>query len=152
MTDDRPAEAHYRRPGWFTTHVFNGAVALLTRLGISFRGSRLLRVQGRTSGRLYTTPVNLLSLDGRRYLVSPRGNTQWARNLRASGGGELLLGRHVEPFRAAEVPEAERAPILRSYLRRWKMEVGVFFEGVDADSPDGDMARIAPRHPVFLLS
>ena len=152
MTDDRPAEAHYRRPGWFTTHVFNGAVALLTRLGVSVLGSRLLRVPGRRSGRLYTTPVNLLAFEGRRYLVSPRGNTQWVRNLRASGGGELLLGRHVEPIRAVEVPDAERVPILRSYLRRWKMEVGVFFEGVDADSPDGDMARIAPRHPVFLLS
>jgi deazaflavin-dependent oxidoreductase (nitroreductase family) len=152
MTDDRPAETHYRRPGWFTTHVFNGVVALLTRLGISILGSRILRVRGRKSGRLYTTPVNLLTLDGRRYLVAPRGNTQWVRNLRASGGGELLLGRRAEPFQAVEVPEAERIPILRSYLRRWKMEVGVFFEGVDAESPDGDLARIASRHPVFRLS
>jgi deazaflavin-dependent oxidoreductase (nitroreductase family) len=150
MGDDR-AGPHYRRPGWFTTHVFNGAVALLTRLGISVRGSRVLRVRGRKSGRLYTTPVNLLTLGGRRYLVSPRGNTQWARNLRASGGGELLLGRRVERFRAAEVPESERIPILREYLRRWKLEVGAFFGGVDAGSPDGELARIAPEHPVFAL-
>lgn len=154
MGDDpeQRATPRYRRPGWFTTHVFNSVVALLTGMGVSVRGSRMLRVRGRKSGRPYTTPVNLLTHDGKRYLVAPRGNTQWVRNLRASGGGELLLGRTVEPFRAVEVPEAERIQILRAYLRRWKMEVGTFFEGVDAESSDGDLARIAPDHPVFVLS
>lgn len=155
MDDVDPEERaapRYRRPGWFTTHVFNGVVALLTGMGVSVRGSRMLRVRGRKSGRPYATPVNLLTHDGRRYLVAPRGNTQWVRNLRASGGGELLLGRTVERFRAVEVPEAERIQILRAYLRRWKMEVGAFFEGVDAESPDGDLARIASDHPVFVLS
>lgn len=143
--------AHYQRPDWFTTNVFNRVVALATRLGISVWGSRILRVKGRKSGRLYTTPVNLLTFDGRRYLVAPRGHTQWVRNLRAAGGGELLLGRRTEPFTAVELPIAERTPILRAYLRRWKMEVGVFFGGVDANSSEAELARIAPDHPVFVL-
>jgi deazaflavin-dependent oxidoreductase (nitroreductase family) len=151
MADSTPAPPHYRRPDWFTTNVFNRVVALLTRLGVSVLGSRVLRVAGRKSGRLYTTPVNLLTLDGTRYLVAPRGNTQWVRNLRAAGGGELLLGRRTEPFQADEVPDADRVPILRAYLRRWKMEVGVFFDGVDADSPESELVRIAPNHPVFVI-
>ncbi|HXM54284.1 MAG TPA: nitroreductase family deazaflavin-dependent oxidoreductase [Candidatus Dormibacteraeota bacterium] len=152
MSDSMPAAPpHYSPPGWFTTNVFNRVVDLLMRLGVSVRGSRILRVRGRKSGRPYTTPVNLLTIDGTRYLVSPRGNTQWARNLRAAGGGELMLGRRVDRFQAEEVPEADRIPILRAYLRLWKMEVGTFFGGVDADSPDSEFARIAPRHPVFVI-
>lgn len=142
---------HYQRPDWFTNNVFNPLIALLTRAGVSVYGSRILRVKGRKSGRSYTTPVNLLTLDGVRYLVAPRGHTQWVRNLRVAGGGELLLGRRVEPFQAEEVPAEERRPILRAYLRRWKFEVGVFFGGVDADSPDADLDRIAPDHPVFVI-
>jgi hypothetical protein len=141
----------YRRPGWFTEHVFNRTVAALTRIGISVWGSRVLRVRGRTTGAWRTTPVNLLTLDGARYLVAPRGQTQWVRNLRASGTGELLLGRRVEPFRGTEIGDDEKPPILRAYLRRWKMEVGVFFGGVSADSPEADVRRIAPDHPIFRV-
>ncbi|MDX6580636.1 MAG: hypothetical protein QOJ47_2185, partial [Gaiellales bacterium] len=75
----------YVRPGWFTKHVFNRIVAGLTRLGLSVLGSRVLEVRGRTSGEPRRVPVNLLTLDGERYLVAPRGETQWVRNLRASG-------------------------------------------------------------------
>lgn len=141
----------YRRPGWFTENVFNRAVAWLTRIGISVWGSRVLRVRGRTSGAWRTTPVNLLTLDGTRYLVAPRGHTQWVRNLRAAGTGELVLGRRVEPFRGIEIGDEEKPPILRAYLRRWKMEVGVFFGGVSADSPETDVRRIAPDHPIFRV-
>lgn len=153
-THDQPAARppHYQRGNWLGKYVFNGIVAGLTRLGVSVWGSRVLRVRGRKSGRLFTTPVNLLTIDGQRYLVSPRGHTQWVRNLRVAGAGELLLGRHVEPFQAVEVPEEQRPPILRTYLRRWKMEVGVFFGGVSADSPEEDLVRIAPDHPVFRLT
>ncbi len=142
---------HFQRPGWFTTNVFNRAVAWLTRIGISIWGSRILRVRGRQSGEWRTTPVNLLTLDGRRYLVAPRGRTQWVRNLRASGTGELVVGRRVEPFRATEVADDQKEPILRAYLRRWKMEVGVFFGGVSDRSPSEDLRRIAPDHPVFRI-
>jgi deazaflavin-dependent oxidoreductase (nitroreductase family) len=141
----------FQRPGWFTQHVFNPLVARLTRLGISIAGSRVLEVRGRKSGQPRRTPVNPLTLDGRRYLVAPRGNTEWVRNLRASGSGRLLVGGRAEPFTATEVPEEERPPILRAYLRRWKWEVGAFFGGVSADSPEEELRRIAPEHPVFRI-
>jgi deazaflavin-dependent oxidoreductase (nitroreductase family) len=146
-----PAQPHYQEPGWFTRNVFNKAVAGLTRMGVSVWGSRELRVRGRTSGEWRTTPVNLLTVDGTRYLVAPRGVTQWVRNLRAAGTGELRVGKRVETFRANEVGDAEKPPILRAYLKRWKAEVGVFFGGVGADSSEEDLLRIAPDHPVFKL-
>ncbi len=142
----------YQRPGWFTKHVFNNLVALFTRIGISVWGSRVLEVPGRKTGEPRRTPVNLLTFEGDRYLVAPRGHTQWVRNLRASGGGRLLLGRRSEEFTAAEVPEDERPPVLRAYLKRWKAEVGVFFGGVGPDSSDEELRRIAPDHPVFRLT
>jgi deazaflavin-dependent oxidoreductase (nitroreductase family) len=142
---------HYQQPGWFTRNIFNRVVALLTRVGISVWGSRVLRVKGRKSGEWRSVPVNLLSLDGKRYLVAPRGETQWVRNMRVAGGGELVLGRRTEAFTAEEVPDADKVGILRAYLRRWKAEVGVFFGGVGPDSADEDLQRIAPEHPVFHI-
>jgi deazaflavin-dependent oxidoreductase (nitroreductase family) len=148
-----PATAHFerKRPGWFTAHVFNPLVALFTRLGLSLLGSRVLEVRGRSSGEPRRTPVNLLELDRERYLVAPRGETQWVRNLRASGEGRLLLGRRAEHFRAQELPDAEKVPVLRAYLKRWKAEVGTFFDGVGPDASEEEMARVAPKHPVFRL-
>ena len=145
------ATPHYRRAGWFTQHVFNRIVARLTRWGISIAGSRVLEVQGRKSGEPRRTPVNPLTLDGQRYLVAPRGNTQWVRNLRASGSGRLLVGRRGEPFTATEIPDSDKSPVLRAYLRRWKWEVGVFFDGAGADSPEDELQRIAPKHPIFKI-
>ena len=134
------------------TRIFNRLVAVLTRTGISVWGSRELRVIGRRSGERRTTPVNLLTLDGRTYLVAPRGVTQWVRNLRAAdGAGELRLGRRVDTFSSVEVADADKVDILRAYLRRWKFEVGVFFDGTDADSSDQDLLEIAPGYPVFRL-
>jgi deazaflavin-dependent oxidoreductase (nitroreductase family) len=132
--------------------VFNPFIAVLTRLGISVWGSRVLRVRGRKSGEWRSTPVNLLTHDGERYLVAPRGHTQWVKNMRAAGQGELRVGRRVEPFSATEVGDDDKVDILRAYLRRWKMEVGVFFGGVDAKSSEEDLRRIAPDHPVFLVA
>jgi deazaflavin-dependent oxidoreductase (nitroreductase family) len=142
---------HYKAPGWFTRNVFNRSVAFLTRCGVSVWGSRVLAVRGRTSGEWRTTPVNLLVVDDRRYLVAPRGETQWVRNLRAAGGGELRVGKRTEVFRARELADAEKAAVLRPYLKRWKLEVGAFFEGVGPDSTDEQLTAIAPRHPVFEL-
>ncbi len=144
--------AHYREPGWFTRHIFNRLVAGLTRLGVSVWGSRVLRVRGRKTGEVRTTPVNLLTHDGKRYLVAPRGETQWVRNIRAADGeGELVLGRKVEPFRGVELSGDQKPDLLRAYLKRWKAESGVFFDGVSADSADAEVARIAPQHPVFRV-
>ncbi len=142
----------YQRPGWFTSHVFNPAVARLTRLGLSVAGSRILEVRGRKTGEPRRTPVNPLTLDGTRYLVAPRGNTQWVRNLRAQGEGRLLHGRRAEVFRASELPDDEKAPILRAYLERWKWEVGVFFDGVGPQDPENELRRIAPDHPIFRIT
>jgi deazaflavin-dependent oxidoreductase (nitroreductase family) len=129
----------------------NAAIAGLTRLGISVWGSRVLAVRGRSSGEWRTTPVNLLVVDGVRYLVAPRGVTQWVRNLRAAGGGELRVGRRVEAFRADELDDDAKPDVLREYLRRWAFEVGVFFDGVSASSSDDELRRIAPGYPVFRI-
>ena len=145
------AAPRYLEPGWFTQHVFNRIVVALTRLGVSVRGSRELRVRGRTSGEWRKNPVNLLHHQGARHLVAPRGRTQWVRNLQAAGTGELRVGRRVEGFRAVEVADADKVDILRDYLHHWKMEVGVFFDGVGPDAPDSELARIAPGYPVFKI-
>jgi len=150
MTD--PVAPRYVEPGWFTRTVFNPFIAWLTRAGVSVWGSRELRVRGRTSGEWRTTPVNLLSHDGERYLVAPRGQTQWVKNLRVAGEGELRVGHHTEPFAAEEVADDDKVEILRAYLKRWKLEVGVFFDGVSATSPDAELRRIAPDHPVFRIT
>jgi deazaflavin-dependent oxidoreductase (nitroreductase family) len=146
--DDRPA---YRRPAWFTQHIFNPSVATLTRAGVSVLGSRVLRVRGRTSGVWRETPVNLLALDDNHYLVAPRGETQWVKNLRASGGGELRVGRRTQAFTAEEIDDDEKTTVLRAYLKRWRWEVGVFFGGVGPGSSEGDLRGEGRHHPVFRL-
>lgn len=145
-------DPHYRKPGWFTQHVFNKLVAGLTRAGFSVWGSRVLEVRGRKSGLARRTPVNLLALDGRQYLVSPRGETEWVRNVRAGDGRfDLLLGSKRQHYRGEEVPDADKVAVLRGYLRRWKAEVGVFFDGVGPDSTDDQIREIAHKHPVFRI-
>jgi hypothetical protein len=96
--------------------------------------------------------VNLLTFDGDHYLVAPRGETQWARNLRVAGNGQLRVGRKVQAFDATELENEEKTEVLRAYLKRWKVEVGIFFDGVSATSPIADLDRIAPNHPVFRIT
>ena len=141
----------YVAPGWLTRNVFNRLVAGLTRLGLSVWGSRVLMVRGRTSNEWRSTPVNPLSYRGARYLVSPRGTTQWVRNLRVARSGELRLGRKVEQIRVVEVSDDEKPPILRAYLERWRTEVGTFFQGRGPASSDEELRAIAADHPVFQL-
>ena len=145
-------ETHYREPGWFTQNVFNKSVAGLTRMGVSVLGSRVLEVRGRTTGEVRHTPVNLLALDGREYLVSPRGNGQWVRNVRAAGELDLLVGRRRCHYRATELGDDEKVPVLRAYLKRWKFEVGAFFGGVGPDSDDSALRTEGAKHPVFVLA
>jgi deazaflavin-dependent oxidoreductase (nitroreductase family) len=143
----------YLAPGWFTKKVLNGLVAASTRVGLPLAGSRVLAVRGRRSGEWRTTPVNLLVEGDDRYLVAPRGVTDWVRNLRAAGEGELRYGRRVERFTASEVTDVDaKVPLLRSYLARWKWEVGVFFEGVGPDSTDEQLAAVSDDHPVFRIT
>jgi deazaflavin-dependent oxidoreductase (nitroreductase family) len=138
--------------GRVTNDFFNSVVARLTRLGVSVLGSRVLYVRGRTSGEWRTTPVNPLPLAGGKYLVAPRGHTQWVKNMRVARGGELHVGRRVEVFTATELADADKPEILRAYLRRWKMEVGVFFDGVGPDATDEQLLAIAPGYPVFRIT
>jgi deazaflavin-dependent oxidoreductase (nitroreductase family) len=131
----------------------NPLLVAAMRLGISVWGSRVLEVRGRKSGEARRTPVNLLGYEGREYLVSPRGETQWVRNVRADDGRlVLILGHHRDERTGAELADKDKAPILRAYLRRWKAEVGMFFEGVGADSSDEELLRIGSKHPVFVLN
>jgi deazaflavin-dependent oxidoreductase (nitroreductase family) len=143
---------HFQEPGWFTKNVFNRLVGLGTRMGISLAGSRVLEVKGRKSGEWRRTPVNLLLVDGQRFLVAPRGHTQWVRNMRFSGGGRLVRGRGTEEVSATELTDDEKPALLRAYLEKWKWEVGAFFDGVGPDSGDDELRRIAPDHPVFRIS
>jgi deazaflavin-dependent oxidoreductase (nitroreductase family) len=113
-------------------------------------GAQTLAVRGRKSGEIRTTPVNPFELDGQTYLLAPRGTTQWARNLRVSGEGELR-GRGARRFRATEVADADKLPLLRHYLDRWAWEAKDFLE-VEKDASDDELRRIAPRHPAFRLS
>ncbi|GGL38801.1 nitroreductase/quinone reductase family protein [Nocardia jinanensis] len=148
MTD---ATTRYLGPTGFDA-IFNRIANLLPKLGISIAGSRLLAVRGRRSGEWRTTMVNLMTAaDGQRYLVAPRGHTQWVRNLRVAGTGELRLGRRTEVFGAVEVDDADKVPLLRLYLERWGWEVGRFFEGITKDSTDAELAGIAPGFPVFRI-
>jgi deazaflavin-dependent oxidoreductase (nitroreductase family) len=148
-----PAGEHFarKRPGWFTKHLFNRVVAAFTRLGVSLFGSRVLEVRGRSTGVARRTPVNLLKFEGERYLIAPRGDTQWARNLRVAKEGRLLVGWRSERFAASELPDEEKPPLLRAYLKRWAFEVAVFFDGVGPRASEEELRRVAPKHPVFRL-
>ncbi|MCB0978354.1 MAG: nitroreductase family deazaflavin-dependent oxidoreductase [Acidimicrobiales bacterium] len=128
----------------------NATVRGLAHAGISIQGTRVLAVRGRNSGEWRTVVLNPITVDGVRYLVAPRGETQWVRNLRVAGEGELRLGRRVESFTATEVPVADRAPVLRAYLAAYGWSAGRYF-AVDAASNADEMAAASPDHPVFRL-
>lgn len=130
---------------------FNAVVARMTKLGVSLRGSRVLSVRGRTSGQWRSVPVNVLTIDGERYLVAARGHTQWVRNLRAAGAGTLRVGRRVEGFRATELADVDKSPVVRAYLARWAWEVGAFFDGINARSSEDELRAAAPGIPVFRI-
>ena len=133
------------------TSMFNALVAKLTERGFSVWGSRVLSVRGRKSGELRSTPVNLLTFEGDEYLVAPRGVTQWVRNLRVAGEGQLRVGKRTEEFTYVELADDEKPALLRAYLKRWKFEVGVFFDGVDAKAPEEKLREIAPGYPIFRI-
>jgi len=147
-----PDADRYLAPGWFTRNVFNRLIHWLTRRGVAVAGSRELRVVGRKSGQVRTTVINLLEVDGRTYLVAPRGATEWVRNLRAAGRGELRVGRRLQPFTPTELADDAKGPVLAAYLERWGWEVGQFFEGVDKHATAEQLADIAPGFPVFELT
>ncbi|MFF9486495.1 nitroreductase family deazaflavin-dependent oxidoreductase [Streptomyces sp. NPDC014676] len=131
---------------------FNSVIGWLARHGVSLAGTAEMSVRGRKSGRMQRIPVNPHTHDGERYLVSARGHSQWVRNMRAAGGGELRVGRKVRAFTAVELPDEEKLPILRGYLEKWGWEVNQYFQGVTARSSDEEIAAAAQDHPVFRIT
>jgi deazaflavin-dependent oxidoreductase (nitroreductase family) len=134
-----------------TAKIFNALTKWLTARGVSVLGSRVLAVRGRKSGQTRTTVINLFSYEGAQYLLAPRGHTEWVRNLRAAGEGELRLGRRSDHFTPVEIPDAAKEPLIRLYLRKWAWETGAFFDGLKADSPAADIEAAAPGFPVFRI-
>ncbi|MFJ6683394.1 nitroreductase family deazaflavin-dependent oxidoreductase [Streptomyces werraensis] len=131
---------------------FNRIVGRLARHGISLAGTAELSVRGRKSGQMQRLPVNPHTFEGQQYLVSARGHSQWVRNMRAAGGGELRVGRKVRTFTAVEIPDGEKLPLLRTYLEKWGWEVNQYFKGVTAKSSDEEILAAAPDHPVFRIT
>src|SRR5271157_6292933 len=129
----------------------NRAFGIAVGLGLGYSHNYLLEVRGRKSGRIFTTPVNLLEFQGRRFLISSRGETQWARNARAAGRIALRKGSRRDEFQVREMPIAERPPILKEFLDRFASSVQRFHE-VPKGSPAESHAPFAARHPVFELT
>ncbi|MFE0577247.1 nitroreductase/quinone reductase family protein [Streptomyces sp. NPDC058874] len=146
-----PSTPYYAQAGPFAAR-FNSLLGKLARFGISLAGSAELSVRGRTSGKMQRIPVNPHRYAGGEYLVSARGHSQWVRNMRAAGGGELRVGRKVRAFTAVEITDpVEKAAILRAYLEKWGWEVDRFFRGVDAKASDAELQAVAGDHPVFRI-
>ncbi|MEU6260727.1 nitroreductase/quinone reductase family protein [Streptomyces sp. NPDC047043] len=127
-------------------------IGLLARHGLSLMGTAEMSVRGRTSGRMQRIPVNPHSYEGAHYLVSARGHSQWVRNMRVAGAGELRVGRRVRAFTAVELPDTEKLPVLRTYLEKWGWEVNQYFQGVTAQSTDEEILAAAGDHPVFRIT
>jgi hypothetical protein len=142
MRYDQPAPA---------ARAFNELFRWLAEAGISIGGTKALRVRGRKTGKLRGVVINLLTVDGRDYLVSPRGNTQWARNARAAGQVEIGPRWRSREVRISEIGDDAKPALLRSYLDRWFWEVKGHVGGLTPDSTDAELRATAPSIPVFEL-
>jgi deazaflavin-dependent oxidoreductase (nitroreductase family) len=129
----------------------NVVIRWLAELGISIAGTRALRVRGRKTGKPRAVVINLLTVDGVDYLVSPRGNTQWARNVRAAGVVEVGPRWRRRRARVSEVDDAVKPELLRRYLARWYWQVKDYVAGLTPDSTDEQLLAGAPTIPVFAL-
>jgi deazaflavin-dependent oxidoreductase (nitroreductase family) len=129
---------------------FNRIFGFLVGLGLGFSYNYLLQVRGRKSGRLYSTPIDLLEFEGKRFLVAPRGRTQWVRNAEAAGEVTLKKGRTQQRFRLRPIPDANKPEILKAYLDNFKREVQRYFP-VPAGSPVQAFGEIAQSYPAFEL-
>jgi len=139
----------FRRPT-ATERVFNRVFGFLVGLGFGLKHNYLLQVRGRKSGKLYSTPIDLLELDGRRFLVAPRGRTQWVRNAEAAGEVALKRGSFRQQFQLRAVADADKPPLLKGYLDSFKTTVQRYFP-VPAGSEAQAFVGIAANYPVFEL-
>ncbi len=130
----------------------NVLIRWLAELGVSIAGTRSLRVRGRKTGKLRGVVINVLTVDGVDYLVSPRGTTQWVRNVRAAGVVEVGPRWHRRRVRTTEVADPAKDDLLRRYLDRWYWEVKGHIAGLTPDSGDDELRAAAPSIPVFALA
>ncbi|MCX4678916.1 nitroreductase/quinone reductase family protein [Streptomyces sp. NBC_01433] len=146
------SQPYYLQGSAFTIRL-NSAIGWLARHGVSFLGSAEMSVRGRKSGQMQRIPVNPHTYEGTRYLVSARGHSQWVRNMRVAGGGELRVGRKVRTFTAVEIADDEqKTRVLRTYLERWGWEVNSYFKGITAKSTDAELLAACSDHPVFRIT
>jgi deazaflavin-dependent oxidoreductase (nitroreductase family) len=129
---------------------FNRLMGQALRLGFAPGYMRLLEVRGRKSGKTFTTPVNVLEFQGRRWLVAARGETAWARNARAAGRVVLRRGSRAESLTVREIADADKPEIIKAFLDRFKSQVQRFFD-VPAGAPADAFRATASRTPVFEL-
>jgi len=130
--------------------LMNSIVGRLASIGLVPMSTVVLQVIGRRSGQIRSTAVSWIEHEGQRYLVAPRGNTEWVRNVKAAGGEAVLKSRKTERVRLEEVPVEQRAPIIKAYLKKTAMVTKREF-GLDPDAPLEEFEKIAPRHPVFRI-
>jgi len=133
-----------------TARIINPLIIALTKLGLSVRGAHVVAVRGQQTGKTQEVPVNPVEVECTRYLVAPRGETQWVRNLRVAGVAELRVGRRREQSRVTKLSDEGKPLVLRAYLRQWQRETGRFFV-VDANASDEELRRRAPDYPVFRI-
>ena len=135
--------------------IFNRAFGFFVGLGLGLAHNYLLEVRGRKSGRVYSTPINLLVVGepgpaGRRYLVAPRGRTQWVRNAEAAGEITLKKGSTRDKFRLRSIPDSDKPEFLKLYLERFTPTVQRYFP-IKSGSPVEAFRDLAPNYPVFEL-
>ena len=130
--------------------IFNRSFGFLVGLGLGPAHIYLLQVRGRKSGKLFSTPVDLLELQGKRYLVAPRGRTQWVRNAEAAGEITLKRGRTSQKFHLRPIQDGEKLQILKAYLDNFKREVQRYFP-IPAGSPPEQFAAISESYPAYEL-
>ena len=146
MSPELPA---YRKPS-AGERFFNRVFGALVGLGLGLQHNYLVQVRGRKSGKVYSTPIDLLELDGKRFLVAPRGRTQWVRNAEAAGEVTLKKGRTRQHHRIRPIPDAGKPELLKAYLDRFKTTVQRYFP-VPAGSPPESFTQLAADYPVFEL-
>ncbi|QRY61208.1 nitroreductase family deazaflavin-dependent oxidoreductase [Gordonia sp. PDNC005] len=142
-------DTRYEAPSGTMFTASNRLVGGLARIGAAPKGVHELRTVGRRTGEVRRTPVNVLDVGGRRFLFSPRGNTQWVRNVRAGGAVGLRRGRRTAAVTLAELDDAAKPEIIRDYLTKWGWQVSDFVCGLTAASSDDEILAVAEGFPVF---
>ena len=143
--------AEYKKPG-APVRIMNSLLGLVIKAGISPQGGQLLTVRGRKSGKNMTTPVNPMTFEGAEYLVAPRGDCHWTRNLRVAGTGQLRLGRKKRRISVTrELENIEKSPVLLAYLDRWAGVTKEHF-GITWPNPtEEEVTRVCARTPMFRI-